>query len=240
MVARFVFGKGHPAISFLLLLAIADDAIGLAIIAIFYPDPGHPVFPPALTLVLLGISIAWGLRQMRVTNYWPYLLLGGTASWLGLFWAHLHPALALVFIVPFMPHFRHGSQLSVYEVPEDEHSTLSDFEHEWKVVVDFGLLLFGLTNSGVQFTSVGTVTWLVFFSLLVGKTMGIYGFGLAAMAFGFQLPAGMNRRDLFLASMIGGMGLTVALFVAGAAFADPQIKGAAKMGSSALSMKPPD
>ncbi|MBI3598862.1 MAG: Na+/H+ antiporter NhaA, partial [Nitrospirae bacterium] len=33
LVARLVFGEGHPAISFLLLLAIADDGIGLAIIA---------------------------------------------------------------------------------------------------------------------------------------------------------------------------------------------------------------
>ena len=30
------------AVNFLLLLAVADDAIGLGIIAIFYPDPHHP------------------------------------------------------------------------------------------------------------------------------------------------------------------------------------------------------
>jgi len=29
LVARAVFGKGHPAVNFLLLLAVADDAIGL-------------------------------------------------------------------------------------------------------------------------------------------------------------------------------------------------------------------
>ena len=34
---------------------------------------------------------------------------------------------------------------------EDDHSTLSTFEHEWKVIVDFGLLLFGLVNAGVGF-----------------------------------------------------------------------------------------
>lgn len=32
---------GHPAISFLLLLAVADDGLGLIIIAIFYPSPDH-------------------------------------------------------------------------------------------------------------------------------------------------------------------------------------------------------
>ena len=39
LVARVIFGNGHPAINFLLLLAVADDAIGLGIIAVFYPDP---------------------------------------------------------------------------------------------------------------------------------------------------------------------------------------------------------
>ena len=51
LVARLVFGPLHPAVNFLLLLAVADDAIGLGIIAIFYPDPLHPVQPVWLLLV---------------------------------------------------------------------------------------------------------------------------------------------------------------------------------------------
>ena len=38
LVARIIFGAGHPAIAFLLLLAIADDAAGLLILAVFYPS----------------------------------------------------------------------------------------------------------------------------------------------------------------------------------------------------------
>ena len=37
MAARLIFPKDHPAIPFLLLLAIADDALGLILIAVFYP-----------------------------------------------------------------------------------------------------------------------------------------------------------------------------------------------------------
>lgn len=231
LVARMVFGKGHPAVSFLLLLAIADDGIGLAIIAVFYPDPAHLVYPPALLLVALGMLIAFGLRRLCAASYWPYLLIAGPISWLGLFWAHLHPALALVFIVPFMPHIRQRRQDTVFDVVPEERSTLSTFEHEWKFVVDFGLLLFGLANAGVQFAGVGTVTWLVLVSLVVGKAAGIAGFGLAAHALGFPLPGRMTRRDLLLVGMTAGIGLTVALFVAGAAFTDPALKGAAKMGA---------
>src|SRR5687768_10760893 len=38
MVARLIFPAAHPAIPFLLLLAIADDALGLIILAVFYPS----------------------------------------------------------------------------------------------------------------------------------------------------------------------------------------------------------
>jgi len=39
-----------------------------------------------------------------VQSWVPYIIFGGTLSWVGFIKAHLHPALALVPIVPFMPH----------------------------------------------------------------------------------------------------------------------------------------
>jgi NhaA family Na+:H+ antiporter len=77
LVARLTFGKSHPCVSFLLLLAVADDAISLAIIAVFYPSPEYPVMPMWLLLVLVGIALAFLLNRLRVHNYWPYLLLWG-------------------------------------------------------------------------------------------------------------------------------------------------------------------
>ena len=239
LVARLAFGDGHPAITFLLLVAICDDAIGLIIIAVFYPDPLHALYPPALLLVLAGCLIAFILRAMKIRSYWPYLLLAGAASWLGLFWAHLHPALALVSIVPFMPHSRAAPDPTIDGFADDSHSALSDFEHQWKIVVDFGLFFFGLVNAGVPFSAVGPITGLIFASLLVGKTIGIFGFGMLAHALGFALTAGMTPRTLLLAGMIAGIGLTVALFVAGAAFTDPHLQGAAKMGALASIMIAP-
>jgi Na+:H+ antiporter, NhaA family len=230
LVARFVFGKMHPAISFLLLLAIADDFIGLIIIALFYPDPNHQLFLPPLALVAAGMAIAFALRRLRVKSYWPYLALGGTLSWAGLFLAHLHGALALTFIVPFMPHRRQAGQETVFDLPALGTSTLTTFEHEWKVVVDFGLFFFGLVNAGVELSALGTVTWLVLASLVVGKSVGICAFAWILRLLGFHLPTGMTAWDLLLVSMIAGMGLTVALFVASAAFTDREIEAAAKMG----------
>jgi NhaA family Na+:H+ antiporter len=230
LAARLVFGDGHPVISFLLLLAIADDAIGLAIIAIFYPDPAVPAEPFWLMLTIAGMGAAWFLRNAKVKSYWPYLLLGGIPSWFGLHEAHLHPALALVFIVPFFPHALRESK-HVFEEDPHDRSTLARFEHEWKIIVDFGLFMFGLANAGVAFSGVGTATWLVFVSLLAGKTLGIFSFGFLGKKLGFPLPDGMGKRELLVAGVIAGVGFTVALFVAGEAFTDPVIQGAAKMGA---------
>ncbi|WP_027359332.1 Na+/H+ antiporter NhaA [Desulforegula conservatrix] len=229
LLARFVFGSDHPAVSFLLLLAIADDAIGLVIIAIFYPDLNNPVNPAWFLLVFAAMIAAYLLRKYNTKNYWPYLILGGIPSWTGLFLAHMHPALALIFIVPFMP-CTEVSKGELYEDDPSDQTPLAKFEHEWKVIVDFGLLMFGISNAGVEFSEISTATWLVFCSLLFGKTIGVFVFGRIGMAMGFPLPDRMDSKTLFVAGNVAGLGLTVALFVAGQAFTG-EVQGAAKMGA---------
>ncbi|RJQ51367.1 MAG: sodium:proton antiporter [Nitrospiraceae bacterium] len=230
LAARLVLGRNHPAISFLLLLAVADDGIGLAIIAIFYTDPALPVKPLWLILTFGGMLAGYGLRRLRVRSYWPYLLFGGGLSWGGLFNAHLHPALALVFIIPFLPQAR-KEKMHLFDEDLADHSTIAQFEHEWKIIVDFGLFMFGLANAGVEFSSIGTATWLVVAALFMGKTAGIFSMGVIAEKLGFPLPHKVKKKELFVVGIISGLGFTVALFVAGQAFVDPVLKGAAKMGA---------
>ena len=67
-------------------------------------------------------------------------------------------------------------------------------------------------------------------ALIVGKTVGIFGFSLIGHVLGAKLPEGMGPKDLFVAGLIAGLGLTVALFVAGEAF-QGELQGAAKMGA---------
>jgi NhaA family Na+:H+ antiporter len=241
LVARAVYGKGHPAIDFLLLLAIVDDGIGLVIIAVFYGDPVHPPAPQWLGLALLGMGIAYALRRADVRS-WPLYICGaGPLAWAGLVLANMHPALALVFVVPFLPapspsavflHVDPGAR--VPEPGRNAHghgSPLQDFEHFTKAFVDFGLFFFAFANAGVAFEAVGPITWLVLGSLVIGKSLGVFSFGALAARLGFPLPAGMQRRDLTMAGLIAGLGLTVALFVATAAFVDPELRGEAKMGA---------
>ena len=55
LVGRIVFGGGHPAVRFLLLLAIADDAAGLIILAVFYPSAD---IAPEWLLLSVGTALA--------------------------------------------------------------------------------------------------------------------------------------------------------------------------------------
>lgn len=233
LVARIVFGKNHPAVKFLLLLAVVDDGIGLAIIAIFYPDPYYPVQPIFLLLVALAMGIAFIMNKKGVHKYAPYIILPGIISWIGMYMSHLHPALSLIFVIPFLP--KTGKIVHDYSAHSLSDavgvSTLAKLEHHFAPIVDFGLFMFGLANAGVSFAGVNNLTWIIFISLVVGKTVGISLFTYVATLLTFKLPDGMTARDVITAGVIAGMGLTVALFVADVAFTDLALKGSAKMGA---------
>ena len=253
IVARIIFGAGHPAVRFLLLLAIVDDALGLLIIAVFYPKGD---IAPEWLLLSLGAAAGayllfnWLPRfldqgnelQPRATwmrtrlSFWPYLA-AGVLSWFGFQQAGLHPALGLLPIVPTMPHADRG--FGIYaEAERHLRDILNQFEHALKLPVEGILFLFGLLNAGVEFTSLGTPTWLVLIGLLIGKPVGILLSGwLGARVLRLGLPRGMDMRDVLVVGFVAAIGFTVALFVATVAFspeatlAGHSIQEAAKLGA---------
>ncbi|WP_182865275.1 Na+/H+ antiporter NhaA [Rhodopirellula sp. JC639] len=230
LVARLIFGPGHPAIAFLLLLAIADDAAGLLILAIFYPSA--PIEPIWLLLTAGAMAFAWLLRKLKIHSHWFYLLGPGVLSWFSFYMAHIHPALGLVPIIPMLPSA--VSDLGIFARDElHRDDTLNEFEHFWKTPVECILGLFGLANAGVVLSSVGTGTWLVLAGLLLGKPVGITAMTLLAeKGFRLQKPAGMDYRHVVTLGMVAGIGFTVALFVSVAAFKIPgATQDSVKMGA---------
>jgi len=247
LIGRLVFGAGHPAVRFLLLLAIADDAIGLLILAVFYPSEE---LAPAWLLLSVGVAVAvyllanWLPRKLDAGNedrpystwmrqkasFWPYLL-AGAVCWYGFARSGINPALGLLFIVPTIPHAERA--YGIFSAAESHlKDLLNDIEHKLKHPVEVVLFLFGLLNAGVQFTSMGEATWLVLAGLIIGKPLGIFLFGwLGARPLGFGLPRGMRIPDLFVLGCVAAIGFTVALFVASVAFPAGDVQDAAKMGA---------
>jgi NhaA family Na+:H+ antiporter len=228
LAARVIFGAKHPAIPFLLLLAIADDALGLLIIAAFYPT--GPLRMMDFTLFLgAGLLVAWWLSKRRVVSFWPYVLVGGMLSWIGFYRGGLHPALALVPIIPFLPHAGRDPGLFV-EAPH-KHDSLNEFEHRFKRPVDVMLFFFGLVNGGVVLGNVGAGTWFVLIAIIVGKPVGILVTAAVATLAGLRVPAHVTWRDMTVVGIIAGIGFTVALFFATAAFPYGRLLDETKMGA---------
>jgi NhaA family Na+:H+ antiporter len=231
MVARVVFGAAHPAIPFLLLLAIADDALGLLILAIFYPQ--EPVQVGWLAVSGAAVALGLLLRRAGVRTFWGYLAGPGVLSWIGFALAGLHPALALLPVIPTLPHAH--TDLGIFMERElQRRDALSELGGFFKKPVEVVLGLFGLANAGVVLGAAGAPTLLVLLGLLLGKPIGIFAFGwLTGRVLGFGLPAGMDYRDLLAVGCTAAIGFTVALFVSVVAFAPGEIQDAAKMGALA-------
>ena len=229
LVVRLIFRPGHPAIPFLLLLAIADDALGLIVLAVFYPS--GPVAPIELALWLAAaIALAWLLRRRGVTTFWAYVLGPGVLSWIGLVRGGLHPALAMVPIVPFMPH--HSSDLAELSRTDVKAvTTLQEFEHWWRLPVQIILFFFGLANAGVPVTGFGPGTWIVLVSLVAGKPIGILLTTRIADLAGFRRAPELNDASVVVTGIAAGIGFTVALFFTTAAFPAGTMQDQAKLGA---------
>jgi NhaA family Na+:H+ antiporter len=228
LVAKAVFRR-HPAIAFLLLLAVADDALGLIVLVTFYPSRELHLVAGSL-IMASALTVAVALRRMRVRSFWPYIAVAGSLSWTALFIGGLHPALALVPVVALMPHAARDPGLFV-EAPAGARDTLSEFEHAWKAPVQVVLFFFGLVNAGVPIRTFGAGTWAVLVSILAGKPIGI-GIAVAlALAAGLRLPARFGWRDLIVVGCAAGIGFTVALFFATAAFPPGPLLDQTKLGA---------
>ncbi len=108
--------------------------------------------------------------------------------------------------------------------------------HPW---VAFAVMpVFALANAGVQFGGVdlsavgpATVASGIMLALLLGKPVGVFLATFLAVKTGLcQLPQGVTWPGVLLVGLLAGIGFTMAIFVGGLAFTDPQLLAAAKMG----------
>lgn len=114
---------------------------------------------------------------------------------------------------------------NIHSLADRTISPLQSIADKLHPMVNYLILpLFAFVNAGVTFgdiqpASLANIPLAVFVGLFLGKSLGIFSFtylfsrlGLAAM------PAGVSKRNLFGVSMLGGIGFTVALFIANLSF----------------------
>jgi len=225
--ARVIF-RLHPAVVFLLLLAIASDALGFLALALF-ESAGDLNLAGGALIMAAAIAIAVGLRRARVRSCWPYLIGPGSVSWYALYWSGLRPALALVPIMPFLPHAARDLGFFVDARPT-ARDALSQFEIWWKYPAQVALFFFGLVNAGVPLHALEPGTWGVPIAVIAGKPLGILIAAGVALAAGLHLPHRVGWRELIVVGFTASIGFSIGLFFCAALLPPGQLRSETSMG----------
>ncbi|MES2855824.1 MAG: Na+/H+ antiporter NhaA [Bdellovibrionota bacterium] len=211
---------------FLLALAIADDLGAIIVIALFYSS--------GVKLAYLGIAA--GILALiyfisrRDVRWVPLHVLLGLAVWFFVHEAGVHATIAGCALGFLMPHDDNN--------PADP-TPLNRWVSRLHPVVGFAIMpIFAFANAGVVFSG---IPWSEAFThplvigiglgLAVGKTIGIFGVSMLAVKLGFaKLPEMVNKRALLGTAALGGIGFTMALFIAGLALKTNSAMNLAKVG----------
>jgi Na+:H+ antiporter, NhaA family len=210
-----LLGPRVPIALKLLLMAIAvlDDLGAILIIAFFYTEN---LSTTALTWAFAALAGLVLLNRRNVMSPVPYALLGAV-MWLAVLKSGVHATLAGVAL---------GFTIPMRDPKNPEASPLQKLEHDLHPTVAYGILpLFAFANAGVPLAGLSLASLLepvplgIALGLVLGKPLGVVGFGLAAAASGLaKLPDGVGFRPLLGMGLLCGIGFTMSLFIGSLAY----------------------
>ena len=217
------------AVPFFLVLAAVTNVCMLVVIAL---RPGatvvHPAGPGLIVVAILGAAYARALwHRWSRAAYGTLVGLCALTSWIGFYLAGLHPALALIPLVPFLPH--EGRREVFADPPDDDE--VHHFEHRWNEVVQVVLLLFGFVNAGVMLRAADTGTWAVLIAVLVGRPLGIFAAVALAEVSGLGLPSRIRWPHLVIVALASSSGFAFALFLASSVLPTGGVLAEVKLGA---------
>jgi NhaA family Na+:H+ antiporter len=133
---------------------------------------------------------------------------------------------------------QHAALQALEDAVDHVEAPMQRMEHALHPWVAFAILpLFALANAGVDLSGdLGgmfreSVTLGVLLGLLLGKPLGITVAAWLAVRTGLAaMPAGVSWRQIIGVGWLGGIGFTMALFIAGLAFGDGAELAMAKLG----------
>ncbi len=236
---------------FLLSLAIVDDIGAIIVIAIFYSSGINLGWLAATGVLIVVIAL---LKQLRVW-YIPLYVLIGAIVWWTTYRSGVHATIAgvmLGLLTPALPLqseddtrtvarwlrdkpevFPIDVQYASFRIRESV-SVAERLESALHPITSFAIIpIFALANAGVRIDGdilaaavKSPVMWGIVAGLVVGKTIGITLFSLAAAKLKIAtMPASLTLRRLIGLSMIAGIGFTVSLFVSNLAFGADEYHG---------------
>ena len=198
----------------LLSTAVIDDLIAITLIAI--------LFTADISVAWIGVSVAlaavyWATFRSRLDRTWLLWLLA-VCVWIAVHASGVHATVAgviLGLLTPVRP-----------RVGENE-SLGARFEHRLHPVsAGIAVPIFALAATGIPLAAAGdavsdSVAIGIFAGLLLGKLIGILGGARLAVALGIgSLPDRVRWGDVVPVAVLGGIGYTVSLLIAGLAFDD--------------------
>lgn len=210
---------------FLMAFAIVDDLGAVMVIALFYTGDIATTY---LYLSLGAVALAAIGNLAGIKNIWFYLALGFVA-WLAMLGSGVHATIAGVLMALTVP-ARDASQ---------GEPLLQRMVHSLHQPVGFIIMpIFALANAGVTFLGGMTgadgaerVLLGIIAGLITGKFLGITAFSWIAVRLGLaSLPEGTDWGSISGVALLGGIGFTMSLFVAGLAFGTGPMLDWAKVG----------
>lgn len=211
---------------FLTALAIVDDLGAILVIAVFYTEEISFLALLAAALILAALMIA---NKLRIKLISVYIFLG-IILWLAMLKSGIHATIAGVLLGMVIP--VKGDQGAV------DKTMFFRLEHTLQPWVAFGILpLFAFANAGVslEFGGLGElltspVSIGIIAGLFLGKQVGIFGAAQLMIKLKMAaLPDKVNLRQLYGASILGGIGFTMSIFIATLAFQDSNNLATAKI-----------
>lgn len=220
---------------FLLTLAIVDDLIAIAIIAIFYTAEVSLgwLFLALVPLALFGLAVQFGIRK------WWVLMPLAAAAWLCVHESGIHATVCgvvLGFLVPVKP----SDRAHVVAGPRPDGTVhrrgiAPHFAERWGLFATLlAVPIFAFFSAGVSiggwdgftYSIASPITLGVIIGLVCGKPLGILGatFMMNRLPM-FSMDGTLTWPDMFGMTLVAGIGFTVALLVGDLAYMDTDIPG---------------
>lgn len=225
-VLRTVCRRNCAAIPFFVLMAGATDLAALVLQAGWRPFAHGE--PAALGLLVLAVVLAAYLQRRGQRSIALYVAVCGTLSWFSLYLAGVDPVLALLPLVPFLPHEPRRGEIFARPDADDELHTV---EHRWHDLTQVVLFFFGLVNAGVLWRGYDTGSWAILAGALVGRPLGILAAVGLAVLLKLRMPHAMGWQELLVAACATTSGFAFALLFATSALPPGAVLQQAKFGA---------